>query len=1780
MFLALSTLLFCALPAQEPDSRPHVVFVTGDEEYRSEESMPLLAELLEREYGCRTTVLYAQDEHGFIAPNHLTNIPGLEALETADLMVQFTRFRALPEDQFQMILDYAQSGRPMVGFRTSTHAFLYPKGHPLAKWNDRFSVEFFGQRWITHHGHRSTTRAYLSMKPTEHPVLQGVEEFEAPSWLYHVSGGGDKLPDDAKVLLDGLTINSSHVGKEDRFPVSQPLAWVRERENGQRVFFTTLGHPGDFEQESMRTLSLNGIMWALGREEEIPIYGCAPILFHPFRPTADAYGGAVPGRRPEGLPEKWEPRQGAQIAFVGNTLAERMSFFGGFESALHRAFPTHKLHVRNLGWSADTMTFQPRPAAFGTMEEHLEALQSDTIFAFFGFNESFAGEEGLPEFRKDLEDFVRRIRGRRLADGTYPELILVSPIAPENVGGRYPSNLPLLKQLEPYVDAMEEVAERCQVRFLNDFRMAAYAPDETVYPEDERKTINGIHLNEMGHMELGMNLLFYLTQEIPYPDDNFMAILQEVRKKSQYWWYRHRAINGYYIYGGRKDPFGSVSFPGEMHNLDLLVAAHDLRIHALAQAEDLDAVPEVNMAGLPPLPTIPSNFTKDITILSPEEAEASMTMAEGYQATVFASEVDFPQLENPVAMTFDGQGRLWVSVMPTYPQVVPGEEPNGKLLIFEDTTGDHRADEVIVFADKLYLPAGFELGDGGAYVAQQPNLLFLKDLDGDDRADTREVVLQGFGTEDSHHAISAFTWGPGGGLYMQEGTFHHSQVETPYGPVRVKDGAVFRWEPHTGRLRVHTPFGFWNPWGHVFDAYGQDYIGDASDGNNYIAAPITTDKEYHRYRRGLEPFTTARVRPTGGAEIVTGHMFPQSVQGDFLVTNTIGFQGIRGHHLAPDGSGVKAESHWDLLSSPDPNFRPIDLQFGPDGALYFVDWFNPLIGHMQHSIRDPKRDHSHGRVWRVSYVGEEAAPARRPEATEQAMGDLSKLTAAELLPFLADSDTRLRYRVRREFRTRPAAQIEAAMNEQPPIHELHALEHFWVRQQAGLLKLEHAQRMYRSQDARVRAAVVRALSMEKDNPVFAPIMNEFLGLAALDEAPQVRLEAASLATRVPGEAAVEAVLQIAEGPRDRWLDYAIDQALLFLKPQWLELMQAPWLFLHSHPQANQILADRLSTEELVSVWPTEVAAGTLLMRPDASAEQRRGALEVLGRNKEGAAPAATAWLEALRAADQLPTHQPSGLHELLVLFEAQALATLVSDLEPLAFAAKRAEVRVSALAAIMKAQSPHTKTPLDPSAPPGDLWKRCIEQPQAMVDALQASRLLGPIGAASRANYLAFLIQAPHAWPGCPDQEDVVRGSVVRITLPAKRPLTLAEVEVWSGGENIGPRGTATQSSEAWGGVAQRALDGNRSGQFGDGGQTHTAEGVANSWWQVDLGADFPLEEIVLWNRTEGQHGERLEGYQIQIFDQAGREVWADQDCAAPKPVTRHTLHVDWPGLVRREAIRAIAAGKTNPFDFTFRNNLFSILDQVPVQERGLPWFQAGLTTLRNINQEGFKQAQSLEVQLVEFVAPVEAATSPSVVWTLRAGGMVELRLTNQTSRYQAYAMLSAAAEQNLAIDEAARFQPTEEQQNLFRMHCLSCHAADGGGLVGPNMTDDYYLHLRNREDMIPLVRDGLIERGMLPFQDTLTEREIELISAYMADLRGTTPASPKEAQGELVQPWEGPAQRLARLQLDAIFTSPAIAPGESVVLQFRAPKEAGTWLLTDLLPGRSMRGQRVAIEK
>ncbi len=273
--------------------QPHVVFVTGDEEYRSEETMPMLAEILNRDFGFTVTVCFALTD-GVVDPNRSDNIEGLEVLGDADLLIMNTRFRRLPEEQLKFITDFAESGRPMAGFRTATHAFRYGDGHPM---DHAWPQKVFGLPWISHDGGRNSTDVSLVEEHAASPVLRGVQPFHSRSWLYHAN----TLLESATPLLIGRSVRGAAPGGE-HFNPPHVVAWVHHYAGEQgtsRVFFTTLGHPSDFKQAPMRTLVLNGIFWALGKEDEIPAEGLHAELPAGFDPNPSGFGDTYkPGLRP------------------------------------------------------------------------------------------------------------------------------------------------------------------------------------------------------------------------------------------------------------------------------------------------------------------------------------------------------------------------------------------------------------------------------------------------------------------------------------------------------------------------------------------------------------------------------------------------------------------------------------------------------------------------------------------------------------------------------------------------------------------------------------------------------------------------------------------------------------------------------------------------------------------------------------------------------------------------------------------------------------------------------------------------------------------------------------------------------------------------------------------------------------------------------------------------------------------------------------------------------------------------------------------------------------------------------------------------------------------------------------------------------------------------------------------------------------------------------------------------------------------------------------------
>ncbi len=835
-----------------------------------------------------------------------------------------------------------------------------------------------------------------------------------------------------------------------------------------------------------------------------------------------------------------------KVLLIGNTFIERMQHANHFETLLHARFPRHELVVRNMGWSADELKLRPRSKDFNDHGHTLEAMKPDVIIACFGFNESFAGPAGLEKYKSDLRSEVKTWSTTKYNGKTSARVLLISPIANENLSARKLSIGKLNNDnLELYTEATRQIAKEMGVGFVDVFRPTLRMMNAAKRP----MTFNGVHLTNDGYKRLAPVLMDRIFgKEKSAVKCDLEQLRKEVAEKSLQYWYDYRAVNGYYIYGGRKEPFGVVNFPAEFAKLRKMIANRDRRIWAAAQGQ---TVPEkIDDSNTGEFAKIETNITFEIKITSPEETLKTFKLPEGYEVNLFASEREFPELENPCKLTFDDKGRLWVCTMSTYPMYLPGEPVHDKLLILEDTDGDGKADKQTIFADGLHLPTGFELGDGGVYVAQQPNLVFLKDTDGDDVADEKEIVLHGFDSADSHHSISAFTWGPGGGLYFQEGTFHHTQVETPYGPQRCVNAGVFRYEPRTEKFEVFVSYPFSNPWGHTFDDWGQDFVADASPGFNYFAAAFSGQVDYPNKHGRMKQFLEKQWRPTASCEFVSSRNFPKETQGDYLLNNCIGFQGTLEYRMKDEGSGFHADPVEPLMQSSDRNYRPIDLQFGPDGALYILDWFNPLVGHMQHSVRDPNRDAKHGRIWRVRYKNN---PLVTPVV-------IDKQTIPELLSLLNTYEQRTRYRVRLALRTRDTGKVIAGVNTwlkslDPSGSDFAKLqlEALWVHQQHNVIDEKLLKSVLKSKEPRARAAATRVLCYWRDQ-VKKPL--ELLEQQVNDEHPRVRLEAVRALSFFKGKdvsAALDVATQSLIYDQDDYLEYTLNETMATLDRRLKEL---------------------------------------------------------------------------------------------------------------------------------------------------------------------------------------------------------------------------------------------------------------------------------------------------------------------------------------------------------------------------------------------------------------------------------------------------------------------------------------------------------------------------------------------------------------------------------------------------------------------------------------------------
>lgn len=771
-------------------------------------------------------------------------------------------------------------------------------------------------------------------------------------------------------------------------------------------------------------------------------------------------------------------RSGDTLLFYGNSMVERLLEHGELQARVHLAEPEKDLHFRSLAWTGDEVGNRQRAEGYaGHLRELLDAWPARIIVLGYGLPESFAGETGLPAFRTALDNHLDQLQ--RQHPGA--SFVLLSPIAIEDNAERTAS-------VRRYSEAVAAAARDRGAVFV-DLLAASLASYEA---HADPLTTRGIHLNDAGHRALAPVVAAALAGEAATRIDP--ARLREVgAASSQLASYVADAVrpkNGILYYGQRKR---AEERAAEMPLYFERIEKADALVRKLVRDPSATFADAPFIALTPPPPPPEGGPTGRVgTVKSPAAMQAEFAVADGFAVNLFASEEQFPELRAPVQIAFDARGRLWVVAMPSFPHTLPGQPREDALLILEDTDRDGRADSCRTYADGFDALDGIAFTEHGPLVSEQSRHWLLPDADGDGRADSRIEVLRGVDPTDSHHGGMIAT-DPVGGVWFSDGVFHRSQFETPFGVHRGFDSSTYRHNLRTGRIETEWQSITPNPWrvtfdrtGNIFQMYGDGLV---LDGLPLTWTPLGI---YHPFAYGQ----TVGYGKGSAAASVSSPNFPEAYQQGMASAACIGPYAVSLTRYDFSHGMVRGHDRLDLVSSPNPAFRPVDVNFGFDGALYVSDFASAIIGHAQHPMRDPRWNHTKGRIWRIVHTG-------RPVVSD--WPEIAGASPAALCQLLSHPQDIVRHHARIELRRhgRPAlAEVDSWVARHPDDPQA-VLEALFVCEGLGETRPSLLKSLLVSDSPLHRAAAVRLARIQADR---SPGFLELLARAAADPHPRVRME--------------------------------------------------------------------------------------------------------------------------------------------------------------------------------------------------------------------------------------------------------------------------------------------------------------------------------------------------------------------------------------------------------------------------------------------------------------------------------------------------------------------------------------------------------------------------------------------------------------------------------------------------------------------------------------------------
>ncbi len=545
-----------------------------------------------------------------------------------------------------------------------------------------------------------------------------------------------------------------------------------------------------------------------------------------------------------------------------------------------------------------------------------------------------------------------------------------------------------------------------------------------------------------------------------------------------------------------------------------------------------DKKPEIRVAA-PPTTQLGAKDEYPYAKLPADKAASVMKVPDGFSVKVFAAE---PDVKQPIAMTLDDRGRVWIAEAYEYPIRAPGNKGRDRILIFEDTDGDGHFDNRKVFAEGLNLVSGLEVGFGGVWVGAAPYLMFIPDRNGDDVPDAEpEILLDGWGWQDTHETLNTFSWGPDGWLYGCHGVFTYSRVGKPGTPDNERvplNAAIWRYHPTRHKFEVFSE-GTSNPWGVDFNDWGQAistacviphlwhniqggrYQRQAGEHENrYTYDDIKTIADHLHYLGNNPHAGNERSDQAGGghahagAMIYLGGAWPEKYRNQIFMNNIHG-QRINMDILEPRGSGYVGSHGPDFLLTQDKASQMLNFRYGPDGQVYVIDWYDMQACHDPHA---DAHDRTNGRIYKIIY-GDTNAKSPAVDLAKSSDLELAELT-------LNKNDWYVRH-ARRILQERAAAGKidEAALARLREIatsnpDETRRLRALWALHVTGNLSNELIAAKLKDENPYVRGWAIQ-LALDRDGANAQQWLAPFAEMAANDPSPVVRLYLASALERLP-----------------------------------------------------------------------------------------------------------------------------------------------------------------------------------------------------------------------------------------------------------------------------------------------------------------------------------------------------------------------------------------------------------------------------------------------------------------------------------------------------------------------------------------------------------------------------------------------------------------------------------------------------------------------------------------